>query len=195
MLNLSFVDEIITLLQDGFPLFCSLVLIIILPKWPYSVWNRHFQHHLFWRSKIAFQRPIAVFSLQLCSSVSCNTVAISVHTAPLCWQECWLSDRNCPAASERFMALVRPFTFKVSCVISCVCISLQTYLSVCVWPQGSIQAVVIPEFACGFVQLSHCLWLSNSHRTLCVLLNCTKVSTIVYLYLFNNSVLSSSASS
>ncbi len=110
-------------------------------KWIYSVWNRPVLHLSFWKSNRAFQRPIPLFSLQACLDVSSTAVAISVHTAAKFWQDCWLADPCCPAATERFMTLVRPFTFNVFicdfvCVCVCVCICTLT-------PLGSILAVAI----------------------------------------------------
>lgn len=89
-------------------------------------------------------------------SVSCTTVAISIHTAALFWQDCRLPDPSCPAATERFMAPFRLFTFSVSFVISCD------------FSAHSHPNCHFMHFACGCVKLSHSLWPQKLHRT-CIL--------------------------
>lgn len=75
-----------------------------------------------------FRGQVPLLSPQACLCISCTTVAISVHTAAPFWQDCCLPDTRCPAATERFMTLIRPFTFNVSFVILCVCVCACAHL-------------------------------------------------------------------
>lgn len=168
----------ITLLQNWWQLFSSYRSLMIPPKMDiiYNVRNKLVRQLSFWKSNRAFQKPIPVLSLQAASVSPAHTVAISVHTAALFWQVRWLPDPSCPAAAERFMTLVRPFTFDVSFVILCVCISALSRRG------APFLAVAIAIPCILLVAVLNCLTASGlqslTGQVFC-LFHCTKLSTFV----------------
>lgn len=154
-----------TLLQNGLRLFWSCGNDFSSPEWTYSVWSRPVQHLPFGKkSKRGISDvPIPGLSPQACLAVCSTTAAISVHTAALFWQEDrWLPDPGCPAATERFTTLVRPFTFNVSFVIVCVCVCLHTHTA---GLRSGCSNCHSMYFACGSVKLPHSLRPPEPRRT------------------------------